>query len=124
MDFIHIVRPERAGVFEFSAEEGTRAHDMPGQVPGEVAAARRGIAMEALARISREFGESRVGSAARVIVDGPSDESDLLVEARSYTEAPEVDGKVYIGDAELAAGEMVDVVITDAGDYDLVAERA
>jgi len=124
LSFIDIVRPERAGVFEFSAEEGTRAYDMPGQVPGEVAASRRGAAMEALARISRQFGESRVGSTARVLVDGPSDESDLVVEARSYAEAPEVDGKIYIGDAELAAGEMVDVRITDAGQYDLAAERA
>ena len=124
LGFIDIVRPERAGVFEFSAEEGTRAYDMPGQVPGEVAASRRGVAMEALARISREFGESRVGRVVRVLVDGPSDESDLVVEARSYAEAPEVDGKIYIGDAELAAGEMVDVRITDAGQYDLAAERA
>jgi len=47
-----------------------------------------------------------------------------VVEARSYAEAPEVDGKIYIGHAELAAGEMVDVRITDAGPYDLAAERA
>jgi ribosomal protein S12 methylthiotransferase len=124
LSFIDIVRPERAGVFEFSAEEGTRAYDMPGQVPSEIAADRRGVAMETLARISREFGESRVGSTVRVLVDGPSDESDLVVEARSYAEAPEVDGKIYIGDAELAAGEMADVRIADAGQYDLAAERA
>ena len=122
LSFIDIVRPERAGVFEFSAEEGTRAYDMPGQVPSEVAAGRRGLAMEALARISREFGESRVGSVTRVLVDGPSDESDLVVR-RSYAEAPEVDGKVYIGDATLEAGEMVDVAITDAGQCDLAADR-
>ena len=124
LSFIDIVRPERAGVFEFSAEEGTRAYDMPGQVPSEIAADRRGVAMETLARISREFGESRVGSTVRVLVDGPSDESDLVVEARSYAEAPEVDGKIYIGDAQLAAGEMADVRIADAGQYDLAAERA
>ena len=124
LSFIDIVRPERAGVFEFSAEEGTRAYDMPGQVPPDVASSRRGVAMEALARISRQFGESRVGSVVRVLVDGPSDESDLVVEARSYAEAPEVDGKIYIGDAELAVGEMADVRVTDAGQYDLVAERA
>jgi ribosomal protein S12 methylthiotransferase len=80
--------------------------------------------MEALARISRQFGQSRIGGVVRVLVDGPSDESDLVVEARSYAEAPEVDGKIYIGDACLTPGEMVDVVITDAGQYDLAAERA
>jgi len=86
-----------------------------------VAEARRDAAMEALRRISREYGLSRVGSKVRVIVDGPSDESDLVVEARSFAEAPDVDGKIYIGDATLRPGQLVDVIIEDASDYDLAA---
>ena len=121
LDFIEIIRPERAGVFKFSREEGTRAYDMPEQVPDDVAEARRDAAMEALRRISREYGLSRVGSKVRVIVDGPSDESDLVVEARSFAEAPDVDGKIYIGDATLRPGQLVDVIIEDASDYDLAA---
>ncbi|HHY62468.1 MAG TPA: 30S ribosomal protein S12 methylthiotransferase RimO, partial [Firmicutes bacterium] len=121
LDFIKIIRPERAGVFKFSREEGTRAYDMPEQVPDDVAEARRDAAMEALRRISREYGLSRVGSKVRVIVDGPSDESDLVVEARSFAEAPDVDGKIYIGDATLRPGQLVDVIIEDASDYDLAA---
>jgi len=121
LDFIEIIRPERAGVFKFSREEGTRAYDMPEQVPDDVAEARRDAAMEALRRISREYGLWRVGSKVRVIVDGPSDESDLVVEARSFAEAPDVDGKIYIGDATLRPGQLVDVIIEDASDYDLAA---
>ncbi len=121
LDFIKIIRPERAGVFKFSREEGTRAYGMPEQVPDDVAEARRDAAMEALRRISREYGLSRVGSKVRVIVDGPSDESDLVVEARSFAEAPDVDGKIYIGDATLRPGQLVDVIIEDASDYDLAA---
>ncbi|MFY9133595.1 MAG: 30S ribosomal protein S12 methylthiotransferase RimO [Bacillota bacterium] len=121
LDFIKIIRPERAGVFKFSREEGTRAYDMLEQVPDDVAEARRDAAMEALRRISREYGLSRVGSKVRVIVDGPSDESDLVVEARSFAEAPDVDGKIYIGDATLRPGQLVDVIIEDASDYDLAA---
>lgn len=119
LDFIRIVKPERAGVFKFSREEGTPAYDMPDQVPGEVAAMRWKMTMEVLREISREYGQSRVGSLVRAIVDGPSDESELVVEARSFAEAPDVDGKIYIGDATLRPGQFVDVRIDDASDYDL-----
>ncbi|MEA4884622.1 MAG: 30S ribosomal protein S12 methylthiotransferase RimO [Clostridia bacterium] len=122
LDFVDTVRPERAGVFEFSAEEGTPAFDMRDQVPSSIAKERRGRVMEALAAISLGFGRSRVGTVVRVIVDGPSAESDLLVDARSYAEAPEVDGTVFVGDATLRQGEFVDVRITDARDYDAAAE--
>lgn len=121
LDFIKIIRPERAGVFRFSREEGTPAYDMPDQVTEEVADMRRNTAMEALREISREYGQSRVGNLVRVIVDGPSDESELVVEARSFAEAPDVDGKIYIGDATLQPGQLVDVRIDDASDYDLAA---
>jgi ribosomal protein S12 methylthiotransferase len=121
LDFIKIIRPERAGVFKFSREEGTPAYDMPNQVPQEVADMRRKIAMEALKEISREYGQSRVGSLVRVIVDGPSEESELVVEARSFAEAPDVDGKIYIGDATLQPGQFADVRIEDASDYDFAA---
>ena len=97
LDFIRIVKPERAGVFKFSREEGTPAYDMPDQVPGEVADMRWKMTMEVLREISRKYGQSRVGSLVRAIVDGPSDESELVVEARSFAEAPDVDGKIYIG---------------------------
>ncbi len=122
MTFIDEIRPERAGVFVFSPEEGTPAADLPDQIAPSLARERRGIAMERLAQISRQFGESRIGSIQRVLVDGPSSESELLCVARSYAEAPDVDGSVYVGDATLRAGQFVDVRITDAVEYDIAGE--
>lgn len=122
LSFIQEVKPQRAGVFAFSAEEGADASGLPDQVDAAVAAERRGLAMEALATISREFGQGRVGSVQRVLVDGPSEESELVCVGRSYAEAPDVDGVAYIGDASLRAGQFVDVRITDANDYDIAGE--
>ncbi|NLM65277.1 MAG: 30S ribosomal protein S12 methylthiotransferase RimO [Firmicutes bacterium] len=122
LTFIDEVRPERAGVFVFSPEEGADAATFPDQVPAELAAERRGIAMQRLAAISRSFGESRIGAVETVLVDGISTESELLCTARSYAEAPDVDGVIYVGDATLRPGQFVDVRITDAADYDLAAE--
>lgn len=122
MSFIDEIRPERAGVFLFSAEEGTIAASLPDQIDPGLAQSRRGAAMERLAEISRRFGESRIGSVQRVLVDGPSTESELLCVARSYAEAPDVDGCVYVGDVTLAAGQLVNVRITDAVEYDIAGE--
>lgn len=122
LSFIREVKPQRAGVFMFSAEEGAHAAGLPDQVDATVAAERRGLAMEALATISHEFGQGRVGSVQRVLIDGPSEESELVCVGRSYAEAPDVDGVVYVGDASLEAGRFVDVRITDANDYDIAGE--
>lgn len=122
LDFIREVRPQRAGVFRFSPEEGTPAASMPGQVPEEEKLDREKRAMELLAEISLEFNESRVGQVTDVIVDGPSEESELLVNARSYAEAPEEDGHILVGDASLKPGSVIKVKITGASVYDLGAE--
>jgi len=122
LSFIDEVRPERAGVFVFSSEEGTEAAVLPDHIGPELAEERRGIAMERLAHISRSFGQSRIGTIQRVLVDGPSDESELLCVARSYAEAPDVDGSVFVGDVTLRPGQFLDVRITDAVEYDVAGE--
>ena len=122
LQFIDCLRPERAGVFTYSREDGTPAADFERQVPYEVMEERRDLVMRRLSEISLKYGESRVGSVEEVYVEGPSQESELLVEARSYAEAPDVDGRIYIGDATLKAGDKVKVKITQATEYDLAAE--
>lgn len=122
MDFIRIVKPQRAGVFRFSPEEGTPAASMPGQVPEEEKAEREQEVMSLLADISLEYNESRIGEVTTVMVDGPSEESELLVAARSYAEAPEEDGHILIGDATLAPGSVLKARITSAAEYDLGAD--
>ena len=120
LTFIDEVRPERWR-FRVLPEEGADAATFPDQVPAELAAERRGIAMQRLAAISRSFGESRIGAVETVLVDGISTESELLCTARSRG-GPDVDGVIYVGDATLRPGQFVDVRITDAADYDLAAE--
>ena len=122
MSFVRRVRPQRAGVFRFSPEEGTPAAAMACQVPEIVKLEREARMMGLLAEISRQFNQSRIGEQTDVIVDGPSEESELLVDARSYAEAPEEDGKIFVGDAGLPAGSVVRVRIESASDYDLGAE--
>lgn len=122
MDFIRIVRPQRAGVFRFSPEEGTLAASMPGQVPEEEKTEREREVMSLLADISLEYNESRIGEVTTVMVDGPSEESELLVAARSYAEAPEEDGHILIGDSTLAPGSVLKARITSAAEYDLGAD--
>ena len=122
LEFIDAIKPERAGVFTYSREEGTPAYDYPDQVTKKEKKIRQQIVMEKLMEISREFGASRVGSEVDAYVEGVSSESELVVEARSYAEAPDVDGRIYIGDATLKAGDKVRVRITESNDYDLAAE--
>lgn len=122
MRFVSRVRPQRAGVFKFSPEEGTPAAAMAGQVQEKVKLDREARMMSLLADISRQFNQSRIGEETEVIVDGPSDESELLIDARSYAEAPEEDGKIFVGDSSLPAGSVVKVRIESASDYDLGAE--
>ena len=64
--------------------------------------------------------KARVGKTFPVLVDGPSRETDLLLEGRAYFQAPEIDGVVYITDGEAKPGSFVDVEITEAHPYDLV----
>lgn len=122
MEFIRQLKPARAGVFKFSAEDGTLAAEMPDQVPDEVKTHREKEAMLLLAEMSREFNSERVGEKADILIDGPSQESELLMEGRSYAEAPEEDGHILIGDATLKPGDLIRARITDYGDYDLAAE--
>jgi len=120
--FIKKVRPQRAGVFRCSPEEGTPAASMGDQVAEQDKIDRERAIMSLLAGISREYNESRVGNETIVIVDGPSEESELLVDTRSFAEAPEEDGKILLGDAELRPGTMLKARISSASDYDLGAE--
>ncbi|HLB25700.1 MAG TPA: 30S ribosomal protein S12 methylthiotransferase RimO [Nitrospirota bacterium] len=111
---------DHLGVFTYSEEEGTPAAAMPRKVSEELADERRGRIMKAQAKVSLRKNRARVGKTYRVLVDGPSSESDLLISGRAYFQAPEIDGVIYITDGEAKAGEFADVTITEAHEYDLV----
>ncbi|MDF1564475.1 MAG: TRAM domain-containing protein [Deltaproteobacteria bacterium] len=118
--FLEEQRFERVGIFAYSDEEDTPAFELPDKVPEALAEERRAEAMILQQRISREQQESLVGQTLEVLVEGVSDESDLLLQGRHRGQAPEIDGLTYINRGEAAPGDLVQVEISQAGDYDLV----
>ncbi|MXX35838.1 MAG: 30S ribosomal protein S12 methylthiotransferase RimO [Gemmatimonadetes bacterium] len=121
MDFLEEIRFDRVGAFTYSIEEGTAAADMPDQVPEEVKAERLDRVMEHQRDLSLESNLQRVGTRARVLVDEmtPGEPRHDAV-GRTEGQAPEVDGLTFLtGASGVAAGDIVDVEIVDADDYDL-----
>ena len=122
-DWVEEVRFDHVGVFTYSPEEGTKAAELDDQVPEEVKIERRDALMELQQQISLEKNREWVGYTTDVIVDGVSEEHDLVFEGRHYGQAPDIDGKVFLsfdygGDLP-TAGDMVEVEINDATPYDL-----
>lgn len=116
MDFIEEFRFERAGIFTYSREEGTKAYKMPNQVHHRTKTRRANEASELLARIADEIGQEQIGKTIRVLVEAPG-------VARTAWDAPDIDGSVSVPE-DLPVGQFADVRIIDAVAYDLVAEKA
>jgi ribosomal protein S12 methylthiotransferase len=113
------------GVFRYSDEEGTPAFKLPGKVAAEVIEERFQIMYEAQQEILRELNQDLVGKTMEVIIEGESEETDLLISARHQGQAPDIDGKVLINDSNgkiLNVGDLVKVQITECLDYDLIAK--
>lgn len=113
-------RLDHVGVFAYSPEPDTPAARLSDLLPPEEAEARRNHLMEVQQLISMELNEEKVGQVVPVLVDGPSTETDLLLEGRLDTQAFEVDGVVLINDGQCRSGELVEVELTEAHPYDLV----
>jgi ribosomal protein S12 methylthiotransferase len=111
-------RFERLGVFTYSREEGTPSHDLPDQVPAAVAEARAAALMAAQKLVMDRFQQGFVQRTVPVIVDGMDEHGHLV--GRTWADAPEVDCTVRLpADCGLAAGDIADVRITAAVDYEL-----
>ncbi|MDH5525809.1 MAG: 30S ribosomal protein S12 methylthiotransferase RimO [Nitrospirota bacterium] len=126
-DFVADTRFDRLGVFTYSHEEGTPAGELADDVQEALKEERRDALMALQADISAEKLAALVGKTVPVLVDGLSEESDLLIAGRLPGQAPEIDGVVYIadtGERELTPGEIVQITITEAHDYDLVGHLA
>lgn len=126
LTFVRNAEFDRVGVFTYSDEEGTPAFDLPHKVDARTAKHRRARIMREQARISRRRNRARVGSLVRVLFEGESAESELLWQGRMETQAADIDGAVLINDApedfEPVPGEFVNVLITEAHEYDLVGK--
>lgn len=123
LEFVEKYRFERLGVFAYSREEGTPAHDMAEQVPTEVAEARRAAIMKVQKKVMARFQKGFVGTTQRVLIDGVDDASKLVV-GRTWADAPEVDCRVFLRPGTGEPGDFVDVKITEAHDYELRGECA
>jgi len=122
-DFVQEIKFDWLGAFTFSDEEDAASFGLGDKVPEIVMNERRERLLETQATISRKKNEVLVGSERPVLVEGPSGESDLLWAGRLPTQAPEIDGVVYLNDGitpDVEVGEIYRVHITEAHEYDLV----
>ncbi len=124
-DFVRAAEFDWMGVFGYSDEEGSAAHALEKKVaPREIERRRRRL-MEIQRKISRRKRKALVGKQFDLLLEGASEESDLLWEGRTEMHAPEIDGKVFVTDfgahEGAAPGEFYRCEITEAHDYDLVA---
>lgn len=117
------LRLEHVGVFKYSLEEDTpsfRLAEKVGQVPEETIQLRFNELMELQQGISQANNQKMLGKRVKVLVEGLSRESDLLLQGRWYGQAQEIDGVVLINDGDASPGDLVEVEITEALPYDLV----
>ncbi len=119
-DFIKTMKIDRLGVFEFSKEKNTKAYSMKPQILAKVKKQRRNALMKLQQTVSKELNEKLIGKKIDCIVENINE--DGLVVARSYKDAPEVDGLVYINTkTPVIPGDIITVKITGAVEYDLTA---
>nr|NLJ02477.1 30S ribosomal protein S12 methylthiotransferase RimO [Bacillota bacterium] len=123
LTFLEAERLNHVGIFKYSREENSAAHDYPDQIEEGVKEARHRQAMALQQRISRELNQELVGRKLQVLVEFASAESDLVLIGRHQGQSPDVDGVVYLGRGTLQPGKLVPVMITEAHDYDLVGEE-
>jgi len=122
LEFVKEAGFERLGVFTYSKEENTPAARMKGQITKRVKEKRQKELMKLQQQISKKRGEEKVGKTIRVMIEGKLPEDDIFI-GRSYMDAPNVDGYVFVHSRDsYLSGEFVDVKITQAKEYDLVGE--
>ena len=121
--FVEAARFEHLGVFSYSDEETSRSYGLEGKVDRRTVYHRRRRLMSIQRRISRAHNRRAIGREMEVLVEGPSRETDLLWEARTARQAPEIDGVCLVNDCEGQSpqpGQIRRFRVTEAHDYDLV----
>ena len=119
-EFVKEAKFDRFGAFTFSPEEGTAAADMDDQIDEQTKQDRYDILMQTQLTVAEENAANMVGKRLTVLCDGYDRVAEVYY-GRSYADAPDVDGKVYFtADRPVASGEFIEVLITEAMDYDLV----
>jgi ribosomal protein S12 methylthiotransferase len=115
---------DHVGVFTYSHEEGTRAHALDDDVPAAVKRRRRNALMARQKRIVASQLAARIGTEVNILLDGPSEEHDLVLTGRTEGQAPDIDSVVYLTDCDPSAyqpGDLVPSRVVGARGYDLLA---
>src|SRR6476659_2004865 len=126
MTFVRNCRFDNVGVFTYSDEEGTPAFDLPNKVDPKIAKQRRNRLMKEQAKISKQINKAKMGRTYKVMFEGLSQESDLLFQGRLQGQTQDIDGYILINDMpegfEPHVGQLYNVRITEAHEYDLIGE--
>lgn len=122
LQFVQDIQFERLGTFAYSREENTRAFHLPKQIPEQIKKERLEQLMKVQRDISHRRNTSLIGTECEVLIDSSCQEEPGLFMARTEGDAPEVDQLVYLKGQNFKTGEFIRVRITDAYEYDLVAE--
>jgi ribosomal protein S12 methylthiotransferase len=120
LDFVEKHRFDRVGCFKYSPEDNTPGGKMTNQIEDDVKERRYNELMSLQQEISFEMNQKFIGQTIDVLVEGFSEETDLLLQGRMSQQAPEIDGVVLINEGSANVGDMVKVQITEAMEYDLI----
>jgi ribosomal protein S12 methylthiotransferase len=122
--FVDAVAFDHLGVFTYSHEEGTTAYALEDDVPAATKERRRNTLMARQKQLVARRQKRRLGERLRLVIDGPSDEHELVLRGRVQGQAPEIDPLVYLTECDPSAyeqGRFLDVEIVGAREYDLIA---
>ncbi len=122
LEFVAEGHFDRVGAFRYSREEGTAAARLPNQIPAATKKSRLNKLMKAQARVSFNKNRRLVGRTEQVLVEGYSEETDLLLKGRGQRQAPDIDGCYLITAGQADVGDYVRLRITDSSEYDLIGE--
>ena len=120
VDFVREQRFERLGVFPYSFEPDTPAAGLPNHLPEEIKDQRRDELMAAQQQIAFDWNDSQIGQTHNVILDSPVPQQPDAWVGRSWADAPDVDGVVYVTGENLSAGQIVPCEMVASRDYDLI----
>jgi ribosomal protein S12 methylthiotransferase len=123
--FVEAAKFDRLGVFSYSDEDSSKSFALDGKVDAKTIYNRKRRLMSIQKKISRRSNRALIGRELRVLIEGPSADSELIWQARLSTQAPEIDGVCYIsdpGEHPLKSGEFRTLRVTEAHDYDLTGE--
>ena len=122
--FVDEIRFDHVGVFTYSHEEGTRAFGLPDDVPAAIKRRRRHALMTRQRAIVAQAQRQRTGEVVEVLLDGRSDEHELVLRGRLEGQAPDIDSQVYLTDCDASAyapGQLIRATLIEARGYDWIA---